>query len=67
MPPHSILFTENSSKGAWVLKANSIAADHWMVIQLRSLGDGAKGSWIKEHGGNFDAGSGAIAAIIHDM
>jgi hypothetical protein len=38
-----------------------------MVIQLRSLGDGAKGSWIKEHGGNFDAGSGAIAAIIHDM
>ncbi len=67
MPPRSILFTENSSKGAWVLKANSIAADDLMVIQLRSVGDAAKVSWLKEHGAHIDAGSGAIATIIHDM
>ncbi|CAM6013700.1 unnamed protein product [Sphagnum balticum] len=63
MPPHSILFTEDSSKGAWVLKANSIAAEDLMT-QLRSVDDAAKVSWLKEQGAHFKPASGAIATIM---
>ncbi len=63
MPPRSILFTEGSSKGAWVLKANSIAAEDLMA-QLRSLDDAAKVSWLKEQGAHFKPASGAIATIM---
>jgi hypothetical protein len=64
MPPHSILFTEDSSKGAWVLKANSIAAEDLMA-QLRSVDDAAKVSWLKEQGAHFEPASGAIATIMN--
>jgi hypothetical protein len=60
MSPDSILFTEDSSKGAWVLKANSIAAEDLMA-QLRSVDDAAKVSWLKEQGAHFKPASGAIA------
>jgi hypothetical protein len=63
MPPHSILFTKDSSKGAWVLKANSIAAEDLMA-QLRSVDDAAKVSWLKEQGAHFEPASGAIATIM---
>ncbi|CAM6040737.1 unnamed protein product [Sphagnum compactum] len=63
MPAHSILFKEDSSKGAWVLKANSIAAEDLMA-QLRSVDDAAKVSWLKEQGAHFEPASGAIATII---
>jgi hypothetical protein len=62
-PPHSILFTEDSSKGAWVLKANSMAAEDLMA-QLRSVDDATKESWLKEQGAHFEPASGAIATII---
>jgi hypothetical protein len=58
--PHSILFTEDSSKGAWVLKANSTAAED-LIAQLRSVDDAAKVSWLKEKGAHFKPASGAIA------
>ncbi len=64
MPPHSIIFTEDSSKGAWVLKANSIAAEDLMA-QLRSVDDAAKVSWLKEQGAHFEPASGAIATIVN--
>ncbi len=64
MPPHSILFTEDSSKGAWVLKANSIAAEDLMA-QLGSVDDAAKVSWLKEKGAHFEPASGAIATIMN--
>jgi hypothetical protein len=63
MSPHSILFTEDSSKGAWVLKANSIAAEDLMA-QLRSVDDAAKVSWLKEQGAHFEPASGAVATIM---
>ncbi|CAK9196480.1 unnamed protein product [Sphagnum troendelagicum] len=63
MPPHSILFTEDSSKGAWVLKANSIAAEDLMA-QLRSVDDATKVSWLKEQGSHFEPASGAVATIM---
>jgi hypothetical protein len=63
LPPHSILFTKDSSKGAWVLKANSIAAEDLMA-QLRSVDDAAKVSWLKEQGARFEPASGAIATIM---
>jgi hypothetical protein len=62
MSPHSILFTEDSSKGAWVLNANSIAADDLMA-QLGSVDDAAKVSWLKEQGAHFEPASGAVATI----
>ncbi|CAK9196443.1 unnamed protein product [Sphagnum troendelagicum] len=64
MPPHSILFTEDSSKGAWVLKANSIAAEDLMA-QLRSVDDATKVSWLKEQGSHFEPASGAVATTMH--
>jgi hypothetical protein len=63
MPPHSILFTKDSSKGAWVLKANSIAAEDLMA-QLRSVDDATKVSWLKEQGSHFEPASGAVATIM---
>ncbi len=62
MSPNSILFTEDSSKGAWVLNANSIAAEDLMA-QLRSVDDAAKLSWLKEQGAHFEPASGAVATI----
>ncbi|CAM6066520.1 unnamed protein product [Sphagnum tenellum] len=62
-PPHNILFTKDSSKGAWVLKANSVAAEDLMA-QLRSVDDAAKVSWLKEQGAHFEPASGAIATTI---
>jgi hypothetical protein len=62
MSPNSILFTEDSSKGAWVLNANSIAAEDLMA-QLRSVDDAAKLSWLKEKGAHFEPASGAVATI----
>jgi hypothetical protein len=62
MSPNSILFTEDSSKGAWVLNANSIAAEDLMA-QLRSVDDAAKVSWLKEQGAHFEPASGAVATI----
>ncbi|KAH8947394.1 hypothetical protein BDL97_11G038400 [Sphagnum fallax] len=63
MPPHSILFTKDSSKGAWVLKANSIAAEDLMA-QLRSVDDATKVSWLKEQGSHFEPASGAVATTM---
>ncbi|CAK9220448.1 unnamed protein product [Sphagnum troendelagicum] len=63
MPPNSILFTEDSSKGAWVLKANSTAAEDLMA-QLRSVDDATKVSWLKEQGSHFEPASGAVATIM---
>jgi hypothetical protein len=64
MTPNSILFTEDSSKGAWVLNANSIAAEDLMA-QLGSVDDAAKVSWLKEQGAQFEPASGAIATITN--
>jgi hypothetical protein len=63
MPPHSILFTKDSSKGAWVLKANSIPAEDLMA-QLRSVDDATKVSWLKEQGSHFEPASGAVATTM---
>jgi hypothetical protein len=64
MSPDSILFTEDSSKGAWVLKTNSIATEDLMA-QLRSVDDAAKVSWLKEQGAHFEPASGVVATITN--
>ncbi|OAE27658.1 hypothetical protein AXG93_4757s1010 [Marchantia polymorpha subsp. ruderalis] len=50
--PTGVVFTEDSTKGSWILKSSN--ADE-LFSQLENLPEGEKANWLKSNGASFTA------------
>ncbi|OAE23275.1 hypothetical protein AXG93_2193s1020 [Marchantia polymorpha subsp. ruderalis] len=60
--PTGVVFTEDSTKGSWILKSSNA---HNLFSQLENLPEGEKVNWLKSNGASFSASTIVTETVAH--